>query len=598
MFSNRSSRNAPQSSYLHQPDVRRGSVEATWHIHKPGKRGRLYDDLVAFWQGDLTGKVELEQSQQVRYDPTVQRLYTKFPDLGHERIKQAMGMFHEFDKNKNGRLDKHEFTRLIRATLPGGNNRTIADKSVQLAFDLVDKDKSGEITMDEFLLCYKDIFCDERKQMAILLSPDFPSLTIDQLETILIKLEELDENDTSTVGLEEMYQLKNEFASTLSHALVSTRIDQVFKRADKDKNGELDAAEFVEAYHTLIKTMEGEDSPDPEPDEDEYIPGLAPDPHQFITPSGHLAAPSHSVQVRPASPQPGPRPTPSTQQLEPKVSTSPAPAPGPRPTPPSSHPEPKLAPRPAPGPTASPPADLHSPASHSVSPRPLPPSPVVPKPAEQVSPRPLPPSPVVSAPTNNPTTEPPKPTASPSITTSPAASTGSEAASTTSDPKPSARLLRSTSGSLSGGRSPNTIFAEYMVADSVATTMNLFQEMRDRCRLAPDAWGVKGVYEPMKNRLTNRHAKLLYSLLDHRRQEGLYNSPAVAKNRVIVVGAGPAGLRFAMEALMLGARVTIIDKRYDFSRNNLLHVWDVSIRELRNIGAKTFYPQFCIGGIK
>ncbi len=45
-------------------------------------------------------------------------------------------------------------------------------------------------------------------------------------------------------------------------------------------------------------------------------------------------------------------------------------------------------------------------------------------------------------------------------------------------------------------------------------------------------------------------------------------------------------------------RVTVLEKRSKFSRHNLLHVWDSSIRDLKNIGAKYFYAQLCTGGIK
>jgi len=48
----------------------------------------------------------------------------------------------------------------------------------------------------------------------------------------------------------------------------------------------------------------------------------------------------------------------------------------------------------------------------------------------------------------------------------------------------------------------------------------------------------------------------------------------------------------------LGARVTVLEKRTLFTRNNLLHVWDSSIRDLRNIGAKFFFGQFAVGGIQ
>ncbi len=55
---------------------------------------------------------------------------------------------------------------------------------------------------------------------------------------------------------------------------------------------------------------------------------------------------------------------------------------------------------------------------------------------------------------------------------------------------------------------------------------------------------------------------------------------------------------FSAKFAFLGVRVTVFEKRTEFSRNNLLHIWHSTIRDLKNIGAKYFFPMFCCGGIK
>ena len=67
--------------------------------------------------------------------------------------------------------------------------------------------------------------------------------------------------------------------------------------------------------------------------------------------------------------------------------------------------------------------------------------------------------------------------------------------------------------------------------------------------------------------------------------------------RCIVIGAGPVGLRTAIEAALLGAKVDVVEKREDYSRNNVLHLWPFLITDLRNIGAKRFYGKFCSGDL-
>jgi len=64
---------------------------------------------------------------------------------------------------------------------------------------------------------------------------------------------------------------------------------------------------------------------------------------------------------------------------------------------------------------------------------------------------------------------------------------------------------------------------------------------------------------------------------------------------MVVVGAGPIGMRTAIEAQLLGARVTVIEKRTSLTRNNVLHLWPWVIEDLKSLGAKNFYPRFCTG---
>ena len=63
------------------------------------------------------------------------------------------------------------------------------------------------------------------------------------------------------------------------------------------------------------------------------------------------------------------------------------------------------------------------------------------------------------------------------------------------------------------------------------------------------------------------------------------------------VGGGPIGLRTAVDCLLLGCEVRVIEKRSSFSRNNVLHLWPFTIEDLRQLGAKKFYGKFCAGAI-
>jgi len=75
------------------------------------------------------------------------------------------------------------------------------------------------------------------------------------------------------------------------------------------------------------------------------------------------------------------------------------------------------------------------------------------------------------------------------------------------------------------------------------------------------------------------------------------NSLNSERNRVLVVGAGPVGLRSALEAQLLGARTVIVERRPKFTRNNVLKLWKFLIQDLKAFGAKKFYGKFATGTI-
>lgn len=107
-------------------------------------------------------------------------------------------------------------------------------------------------------------------------------------------------------------------------------------------------------------------------------------------------------------------------------------------------------------------------------------------------------------------------------------------------------------------------------------------------------------YEPIRLLLGgNWKAKQLWKLLDARCGRPEYEeAPAgldgrLAGKRAVVVGAGPCGLRAAIELKLLGAQVTVVERRECFSRINQLHLWDWCGEELKQLGARVLEPPPC-----
>ncbi|CAM9464737.1 unnamed protein product [Lampetra fluviatilis] len=93
-------------------------------------------------------------------------------------------------------------------------------------------------------------------------------------------------------------------------------------------------------------------------------------------------------------------------------------------------------------------------------------------------------------------------------------------------------------------------------------------------------------------------AKELFKHVDKRaNMEEYEQGKACSGVKSLVVGAGPCGLRVAVELALLGARVVLVEKRDVFARNNVLHLWPFTVDDLAQLGAKKLYRQFCTGGL-
>ena len=58
---------------------------------------------------------------------------------------------------------------------------------------------------------------------------------------------------------------------------------------------------------------------------------------------------------------------------------------------------------------------------------------------------------------------------------------------------------------------------------------------------------------------------------------------------MLIVGAGPCGLRTAVETQLLGANTILIERRNAFTRNNVLKLWKFLIEDLKSLGKLPFF---------
>lgn len=112
-------------------------------------------------------------------------------------------------------------------------------------------------------------------------------------------------------------------------------------------------------------------------------------------------------------------------------------------------------------------------------------------------------------------------------------------------------------------------FFQFVEASTLADVLRKFSELQELCGF--DKNKSETMYDLLK-RMTqsNTQASVLWKLLDKKKSHPEYKSKNMDKCHILIVGAGPGGLRLAIEAAFLGAKsITVIEKRRKYSRNNV-----------------------------
>ncbi|CAH2985181.1 unnamed protein product [Chilo suppressalis] len=141
------------------------------------------------------------------------------------------------------------------------------------------------------------------------------------------------------------------------------------------------------------------------------------------------------------------------------------------------------------------------------------------------------------------------------------------------------------------------MFDLFCSAGTMKTILACHRQICHTLNLKPNR--LPDFYPKLKAKLASSwKAQALFKKFDARANHKVYaKGRASTASKVLVIGAGPCGLRAAIECQLLGAKVVVIEKRDRMSRNNVLHLWPFVIQDLRALGAKKFFGKFCAGSI-
>eukprot|EP00092_Neocalanus_flemingeri_P020892 GFUD01022634.1.p1 GENE.GFUD01022634.1~~GFUD01022634.1.p1 ORF type:complete len:787 (+),score=168.87 GFUD01022634.1:426-2786(+) len=144
-------------------------------------------------------------------------------------------------------------------------------------------------------------------------------------------------------------------------------------------------------------------------------------------------------------------------------------------------------------------------------------------------------------------------------------------------------------------------FVRFAESTDLLEVLTIFSNIKNNLGLEVHSWTFKNVFPILKAELKSKvpyRYEELFSHLEKRSEAKEYHKNTVATGRkVLIIGAGPCGLRMAMEMQFLGAETTVIEARPYIDRNNVLKLWTFVMEDLKSLGAKKLYPQIGTGSV-
>ncbi|ODN00593.1 Protein-methionine sulfoxide oxidase Mical [Orchesella cincta] len=137
-------------------------------------------------------------------------------------------------------------------------------------------------------------------------------------------------------------------------------------------------------------------------------------------------------------------------------------------------------------------------------------------------------------------------------------------------------------------------FDKFCNASTLKDILGLYRQLCSVCKLVPTNF--HEFFPKIRGKIPSWRAEELWSRFEKKAAEKCYARGRYGGNtKVLIIGGGPCGLRAAIDAQLLGAKVVVIEKREKFSRNNVLHLWPFVITDLRALGAKEDGHEFNLG---
>ena len=123
-------------------------------------------------------------------------------------------------------------------------------------------------------------------------------------------------------------------------------------------------------------------------------------------------------------------------------------------------------------------------------------------------------------------------------------------------------------------------FQEFFESESASIAHQAFQDLLRILNVEVDRF--QNFFPKLKFCLKNHlpfKYKEIWKILETKSKQKVYG--VADQQSVLIVGAGPCGLRAAIETQLLGAKTIVIERREEFTRNNVLKLWKFVIDDLK-----------------
>ena len=142
-------------------------------------------------------------------------------------------------------------------------------------------------------------------------------------------------------------------------------------------------------------------------------------------------------------------------------------------------------------------------------------------------------------------------------------------------------------------------FQAFYEADEVGQVEEAFGKMLELAELDYKSPG-KEIFERLREvfegKVSFRLKKIFSILAEAQKKRAPEYKAENVQMKVFISGAGPCGLRTAIECALLGFKTTIVEKRAVFSRANILMLWSHTKDDLVSLGSKYFYKEMLTHG--